>query len=394
MARVEKARTLGYAEPTKDTFAEIIPRYLKHQEARLTDESYERTRGIIEKHLKSFFGTMPLPSIRRQDVQKYITKRLGEVSRLGKVSTDTVIKEVNVLKHVFGLAVDWELIPTNPAYRMGGKKDNMKAAPGRVRYLQPTELRAVLDACPEWLRPIAGLLAFTAMRRSEVLGLRWLDVDLKGGRILLPQTKNGDARVVWLNALASDVVESLKPGFPTDRIFSADITPENVSMAFLGACRRIGIADFRLHDLRHTAASWLRMSGADLHDVATLLGHRDLRMTKRYAHLSGDHLLAAVKRLDTVFTPLQLGGIRGEPSWSRYVHDRRRKQHKQLQTVQRWKTSKADKHWVLANSYQRMQTMAKLPERLFQSDKIEINPLCYATFCFLLLVFFSRWAHR
>ncbi len=194
---------------------------------------------------------MPLPSIRRQDVQKYITKRLGEVSRLGKVSTDTVIKEVNVLKHVFGLAVDWELIPTNPAYRMGGKKDNMKAAPGRVRYLQPTELRAVLDACPEWLRPIAGLLAFTAMRRSEVLGLRWLDVDLKGGRILLPQTKNGDARVVWLNALASDVVESLKPGFPTDRIFSADITPENVSMAFLGACRRIGIADFRLHDLRH-----------------------------------------------------------------------------------------------------------------------------------------------
>lgn len=310
LARVEKARTLGYAEPTKDTFAEIIPRYLKHQEARLTDESYERTRGIIEKHLKSFFGTMPLPSIRRQDVQKYITKRLGEVSRLGKVSTDTVIKEVNVLKHVFGLAVDWELIPTNPAYRMGGKKDNMKAAPGRVRYLQPTELRAVLDACPEWLRPIAGLLAFTAMRRSEVLGLRWLDVDLKGGRILLPQTKNGDARVVWLNALASDVVESLKPGFPTDRIFSADITPENVSMAFLGACRRIGIADFRLHDLRHTAASWLRMSGADLHDVATLLGHRDLRMTKRYAHLSGDHLLAAVKRLDTVFTPLQLGRSR------------------------------------------------------------------------------------
>ncbi len=52
-----------------DTFAEIIPRYLKHQEARLTDESYERTRGIIEKHLKSFFGTTPLPSIRRQDVQ-------------------------------------------------------------------------------------------------------------------------------------------------------------------------------------------------------------------------------------------------------------------------------------------------------------------------------------
>jgi integrase len=302
LARVEKARTLGYAEPTKDTFAEILPRYLKHQEARLTPKAYQRSKGILETHLKSSFGTMPLASIRRQDVQRYITQRLGEVS------TDSVIKEVNVLKHLFGLAVEWELIPTNPAHRMGGKKDNMKAAPGRVRYLQPTELRAVLEACPEWLRPIAGLLAFTGMRRGEVLGLRWLDVDLKGGRILLPQTKNGDGRVVWLNALASDVVESLKPGFPTDRVFSADLTAENVSLAFLRACRRIGIADFRLHDLRHTAASWLRMSGADLQDVAAPLGHRDLRMTKRYAHLSGDHLSAAVKRLDSVFTPLQLVG--------------------------------------------------------------------------------------
>jgi integrase len=149
-------------------------------------------------------------------------------------------------------------------------------------------------------------LAFTGMRRGEVLGLRWLDVDLAGGRIILPQTKNGDGRVVWLNDLAVGVLETLTSGSPTDRVFPAHITPENVSLAFLRACRKIDIADFKLHDLRHTAASWLRMSGADLHDVAALLGHRDLRMTKRYAHLSGDHLSAAAKRLDAVFTPPQL----------------------------------------------------------------------------------------
>jgi hypothetical protein len=79
-----------------------------------------------------------------------------------------------------------------------------------------------------------------------------------------------------------------------------------VSLAFLRACREIGIANFRLHDLRHTAASWMRMSGADLQDVADILGHRDLQMTKRYAHLSGGHRLASVKRLDTVFAPPQL----------------------------------------------------------------------------------------
>ena len=163
----------------------------------------------------------------------------------------------------------------------------------------------MLEACPKWLRPIAGLLAFTGMRRSEVLGLRWLDIDRKGERIILPQSKNGEGRIVWLNSLACQVLDSIprNSAKTTDLVFSAsdEISPENVSLAFLRACRKVGVADFRLHDLRHTAASWLRMSGADLQDVAELLGHRDLRMTKRYSHLSPAHLSAAVKRLDSVF---------------------------------------------------------------------------------------------
>ena len=293
LTNVEKARVLGYSPPAKDTFAEIVNRYLNHQKARLTAHAYERTRGIVEDHLKSTFGPTPLATIRRADVQRYITERTAEVS------AGTVIKEINVLKHLLGLAVEWELIPFNVA--RGIKPPRVPA--GRVRYLQPNELRAVLEACPKWLQPIAGLLAFTGMRRSEILGLRWLDVDRKGERIMLPQTKNGDGRVVWLNSLACKVLDSLHAGAPTDRVFrsSDTVTPENVSLAFLRACRRVGIADFRLHDLRHTAASWLRMSGADLQDVAELLGHRDLRMTKRYSHLSPAHLAAAVKRLDGVF---------------------------------------------------------------------------------------------
>ncbi len=212
-----------------------------------------------------------------------------------------MVKELNILKHLFNLAVEWELVPQNPA--QGMKMPRVPA--GRVRYLQPSELHSVLKACPHWLQPIAGLLAFTGMRRSEVLGLRWLDVDRKGERIMLPQTKNGDGRIVWLNTLACQVLDSIpKNGAkPTDRVFPAsdEVSPENVSLAFLRACRKLGIADFRLHDLRHTAASWLRMSGADLQDVAELLGHRDLRMTKRCSHLSPAHLSAAVQRLDGVF---------------------------------------------------------------------------------------------
>ena len=87
---------------------------------------------------------------------------------------------------------------------------------------------------------------------------------------------------------------------PSDRLFP-DLTPDQVSTAFARACRKAGIEDFHFHDLRHTAASWLRMQGADIHTVAQLLGHKDLRMAARYQHLSPAFLAEAVRGLDSVF---------------------------------------------------------------------------------------------
>jgi integrase len=75
-----------------------------------------------------------------------------------------------------------------------------------------------------------------------------------------------------------------------------------VSVAFSRLCGRLKIENFRFHDLRHTAASWLRMKGADIHTVAQLLGHKDLRMAARYQHLSPTFLADAVSRLDTAFS--------------------------------------------------------------------------------------------
>jgi integrase len=248
----------------------------------------------MEAHLRPFFGTVKLAEVRRADVQKYVTQRSGEVS------PGSIVKELNVLKHLLALAVEWELIPANPAH--GVKPPRVPA--GRVRYLQPTELRTVLEACPEWLRPIAGLAVATGMRRGEVLGLRWLDIDFKGGRIMLPQTKNGDGRIVYLNTLAQQALAVVPQGKakPTDRVFDGEpMRPENVSLAFLRACRSVNVSDFRFHDLRHTAASWMRMKGADIHTVALILGHKDLRMAARYQHLSPAFLSDAVKLLDGAY---------------------------------------------------------------------------------------------
>ncbi len=188
-ARVDEQRTKGYAAPTRESFASLLPRYLRHQKPRLSERSYERAAGIVENQLRPAFGELSMGNIRRAEIQQYVTRRAGEVS------PGSVTKELNVLKHLLGLAVEWELIPFNPALKV--KAPRVPA--GRVRYLQPTELRALLAACPDWLRPIAALAAFTAMRRGEILNLRWLDVDMKGGRLLLPQTKNGEGRVVYLN---------------------------------------------------------------------------------------------------------------------------------------------------------------------------------------------------
>jgi integrase len=294
-ARAEKQRTLGYAPPTKDSFTSILPRYLKHQKPHLSQRSYERTSGIVENQLRPVFGAMRLSEIRRADIQTYVSERASEVS------PGSVVKELNVLKHLLGLAVEWELIPFNPALKI--KSPRVPA--GRVRYLQPTELRTLLEACPAWLRPIAALAAFTAMRRGEILNLRWLDVDLQGSRILLPQTKNGDGRIVYLNALAADVIRAQwSPGVrSTERVFplADDCTPDNISKGFALVCSKLEIEDFTFHDLRHTAASWLRMQGADIHTVAQLLGHKDLRMATRYQHLSPEFLSAAVGKLDGVF---------------------------------------------------------------------------------------------
>ena len=290
LQNVERARIFGTAPPSAETFSGISRRYLLHQKARLV--AYERTRGVVEGKLETFFGSMKVSEIRRGDVQRYITQRSGEVS------AGTVARELNILKRFFHLCVEWELLAINPA---SGVKSPRVAA-GRVRYLQAGEFRALLAKCPEWLRPVVGLAVATGMRRGEILGLRWLDVDRHGERILLPQTKNGEGRIVYLNKLASQVLDAQTMGeaSSTERVFSTT-SGEQVSMAFKRAAKAAKIEDFRFHDLRHTAASWLRMQGADIHTVAQLLGHKDLRMAARYQHLSPTFLADAVKKLDQVF---------------------------------------------------------------------------------------------
>jgi integrase len=291
----ENRRRFGIVEPSKDTFNNVIPKYLDYQRARVSAGSYDRESGIIDQHLSPCFGSMKVCQIRKKDVENFVTEQGTKT-----LGNSTIRNQLGTLKHFFAFCVEQELIALNPAAGVKGPK----APPMRVRYLQPAELRVVLENCPTWLQPIVGLLAFTGMRRGEVLGLRVLDVDLANGCVTLRQTKNGESRTVWLNVMAHKVLcSAMQAGAkPTDHVFAGKkMTPNNVSIRFLRVCRDCGIENFHLHDLRHTAASWMRMSGADLQDVQKVLGHRTLAMTQRYAHLSPKHLSGVAKTLDAAF---------------------------------------------------------------------------------------------
>jgi hypothetical protein len=102
------------------------------------------------------------------------------------------------------------------------------------------------------------------------------------------------------------------------------MAPENVSLVFLRACRSVNVSDFRFHDLRHTAESWMRMKGGDVHTVALILGHKDLRMPARYQHLSPAFLSDAVKLLDGAYAeplkPLKMGQVHALSAPQRYQH--------------------------------------------------------------------------
>jgi integrase len=146
------------------------------------------------------------------------------------------------------------------------------------------------------------LAVHTGMRKGEILGLEWERIDLSSARITLYRTKSGKPRGIPINR---DVYESLlavepDPAKRTGLLFRKPDARAwgQIRRAFEGALAKAGIKDFRFHDLRHTAASHLVMRGATLRDVQEILGHADLKMTQRYAHLSPAHLRGAVERLE------------------------------------------------------------------------------------------------
>ncbi|MBV6816053.1 site-specific integrase [Xanthomonas campestris pv. passiflorae] len=245
----------------------------------------------------------PLAAICAFDLERFKSQRLK-----AGIKPATVNRDLSRIRGALSRAVDWGMLEQHP---MRTVKQAKGADDSRVRYLtheEERQLRAGLqqrehDRRAPHLLPMELVALNTGMRRGELLGLDWADVNLPGKlvTVTVANAKSRKARHIPLNSEAHDTLARWGGGgagtglaFPSSR---TGRRMDNISSSWEELCDTIALPGFRFHDLRHTFASRLVMAGVDLNTVRELLGHSDIRMTLRYAHLAPDKLAEAVARL-------------------------------------------------------------------------------------------------
>jgi len=218
-------------------------------------------------------------------------------------SAGSVNRYLAALSHAFTVAVrEWGWVDQSPVRKV----DRLKEPRGRVRFLDDGERKRLLKACRNseepLLYPIVVLAISTGARQGEILNLRWQNIDFENCLVRIEETKNDERRSVPLTGLALEQLKELSRvrRIDTDLVFPHPdgVRPVETRTPWVKALAAAKITDFRFHDLRHSAASYLAMNGATLAEIAEILGHKTLQMVKRYAHLSEQHTSRVVAAMN------------------------------------------------------------------------------------------------
>lgn len=279
------------------TFDEVASFYVLTTSHR----SKERDQYSLLRLLPFFKGRL-IADIRRADVRAYIRQREAQ-----GVTLATIGRELRFASAAVNLArIELEKDFGNPFQSL-----RLPKGENRVRWLTRDEAERLISAASLHARtphlPCFIQLAInTGCRANELLGLEWSRVDISRRLVLLEarHTKTAKRRTIPLNDAAISALDELRlwqhnnyPGNPWVFPSRCDGHIRDLTIGFQASCKRAGITDFTVHDLRHTCASWLVMAGADLYAVRDLLGHSSVTVTEKYAHLSPRQLVAAVQLL-------------------------------------------------------------------------------------------------
>jgi len=306
-ADLQRGFAVASKEAARRTLSQAIDRYIEHT---LPHKRRNRDAAHVEHYLERWrreLGGVAVSNITPARISEVKEKLLHEETpRGGRRAGGTVNKYLAALSGLFKTACrEWQWCTSNPVALVA----KAGIPRGIVRFLSDDERGRLLKACQEnpaeWLYPLVLLALNTAARRGELLALAWADVDLAGGRILIQESKNADRRAL---PIAGPIVALLRERarirlLGDDRVFPGDRPdrPRDIERAWRAALKASGVEKFRFHDLRHTAASYLAMTGATHGELAAVLGHRTLAMVKRYAHLSDQHTAGVVRRMTEKF---------------------------------------------------------------------------------------------
>ena len=294
-AAIKEGRHFKTTEGKKHTLAELIDRYSKDVLPTKPKQAGHQQQQL--EWWKSKLGDYALADITTALIVQYRDELASGVTYRGtQRSPATVCRYLAALSHAFTTAVNqWQWLETSPMSKVKSPTEPR----GRVRFLDDSERAKLLTACKEssnaWLYPCVVLALSTGMRQGELMSLKWQDVNLKDGYLILHQTKNGTRRRIPLAGLALELLQEHAKvrRLDTPLLFPSTINkdkPIDLRTPFEKALKTAGINDFRWHDLRHCCASYLAMNGASLGEIAEILGHRTLSMVQRYAHLSESHV--------------------------------------------------------------------------------------------------------
>ena len=293
------------------TFDELIHLYLAEGVTHKKPSTLKADRGRIEHHLRPLLGKLRADRVTRADVermrnavtagktaQKIEAGEKRPSGSMAKGGKGVAAQCVMLVSAIFAFAIERGLCTDNPAR-------GVKKAPVRKveRFLSEAEIARLAEALDAETQrtgnsyPSAAikLLLLTGCRRGEIVNLRWECVDFEHECLRLPDSKTG-AKVVYLNAPARALLQALPRMASNPRVIpgmKAESASAAIDNAWPSVRKAAGLADVRLHDLRHSFASVGAAGGLSLPIIGALLGHKHATTTARYAHLSADPLRAA-----------------------------------------------------------------------------------------------------
>jgi len=295
----QEARQRRRSIPTLQCFVDeqYLPFVKGYKRSWKTDET------VLRVHILPELGRYFLDEIRPDFILAVTNKMRGEEYAPGSIA-----RVIIILRYIFNLAVKWKFVPpgTNPASGIPVPPDVQ-----RSRYLGKEEAARLLASIRADENRIAAnailLLFLTGARRNEVTQAEWSYVDWQRGTLFVPKSKNGQPRYIQLNSAAIELLKSAARTDGNPYIFPAPTTGRPMPNLFFPWDRirqRAGLNDLRLHDLRHSFASFLVNNGKELYDVQNLLGHTNLRSTQRYSHLSPERLGQAAEVIASIVKDL------------------------------------------------------------------------------------------